>query len=248
MITLVQECRARLQRSRDDRERGMTLTELLIASVVLMIVLTASSSLYISATKSMSMAGATNTNTANASNGMNELARVIRAGTSNPVVGLPLDDPAFLEAKPESVILYSYVSLDPAVPKPVMTHFYLNSQRQLVEDRWPATGPLNGYWSFPSPFPGTAKYTPPQSSRILTTTVPPRAGTGADLFTYYSDVQGKTTPLAAVGAAVPANSLSAIVAVKITLTVQQSLTNNSSPVTLENLVGIPNLNALENIS
>ncbi|WP_427007036.1 PilW family protein [Pseudarthrobacter sp. H2] len=236
MITLVKKCRVRLQRSRDDHERGMTLTELLIASVVLMIVLTASSSLYISATKSMSMAGATNTNTANASNGMNELARVIRAGTSNPVVGQPLDDPAFLEAQPESVILYSYVSLDPAVPKPVMTHFYLNSQRQLVEDRWPATGPLNGYWSFPSPFPGTAKYTPPQSSRILTTTVP-LTGSAANLFTYYKDVQGKDAT----------TILSSIVAVKITLTVQQSLTNNSSPVTLENLVGIPNLNALENI-
>lgn len=214
----------------------MSLTELLVASIVLMIVLTASSSLYISAMKSMSMAGATNTNTANASNGMNELARVIRAGTSNPVVDKSLDEPAFLEAKPESVILYSYVSLDPAVPKPVMTHFYLNSERQLVEDRWPATGPLNGYWSFPSPFPGNAKYTPPQSSRILTTTVPP-AGSAASLFTYYSDVQGKTAT----------TTLSSIVAVKVTLTVQQSMTNNSSPVTLENLVGIPNLNALENI-
>lgn len=231
MTAVLKACSARFRRTGEDRERGMTLTEVLVASVVLMIVLTASSSLYISATKSISMAGATNTNTANASNGMNELARVIRAGTSNPVVGQPLDDPAFLEAKPESVILYSYVTADPAAPKPVMTRYYLNSQRQLVEDRWVSTL-VAGYWTFPSPS------TAPQSTRILTTTVPPRVGTAADLFTYYSDVQGK----------VVTTTLSSIVAVKITLTVQQSLTNSSSPVTLVNLVGIPNLNALDTIS
>ncbi|MDN4643471.1 hypothetical protein QCD75_05655 [Arthrobacter sp. PsM3] len=248
MITLARACRARWRRTENESERGMSLTELLVASIVLMIVLTAASALYVSATKAMSMAGALNANTANASNGMNEVVRVIRAGTSNPVENLPLDAPAFLEAKPESVILYSYVTSDPAVPRPVMTHFYLNAQRQLVEDRWVATS-QSGYWSFPSPTPGASGYRVPDSTRILTTAVPTPQGTAADLFTYYGDVRGtETTRLAAARNDVPAASLERIVAVQVTLTTQQSLTNSSSPVTLTNLVGIPNLNALESIS
>lgn len=225
----------------------MSLTELLVASIVLMIVLTVAANLFINATKSMGMAAAVNANTANASNGMNEATRVIRAGTSNPVQAQIMDNPAFVEAKPESVILYSFVGGDRTDPHPVMIHLYLNSQRQLVEDRWAATILAGGYSGFPSPYIGAPGYVSPQSSRILTTTVAPyRAGT-AYLFTYYSDVPG-TVPLAAAGTDVPAAALAAIVTVKVSLTVQASLANSNSPVTLENLVGIPNLNASATIS
>ena len=221
----------------------MGLIEVLIATALLTIVLTVATGLYISAMGTISMASAVNANTANASNGMNQATRVIRAGTANPVEGEALDDPAFVEAKPESVILYSFVSPDPVNLQPVMVRLYLNAQRQLAEDRWTATLTA-GYWRFPSPYPGTAGYAAPQSTRILTTTVPPRTGSSAYLFTYYKDVRG-TVPAAAAGANVAAASLSEIVAVKVSLTVQQSLTDASSPVTLESLVGIPNLNALD---
>lgn len=224
----------------------MSLTELLVASIVLMIVLTVAANLFINATKSMGMADAVNANTANASNGMNEASRVIRAGTSNPVSGQAVDSPAFVEAKPESVILYSLVGGDRNDPHPVMIRLSLNAQRQLVEERWTATV-VAGYSTFKSPYVGASGYVAPQLTRILTTTVSPRAGSAAYLFTYYSDVQG-TVPLAAAGVDVAPASLAAIVTVRVSLTVQKSMTNSNSPVTLENLVGIPNLNASATIS
>lgn len=225
----------------------MSLTELLVASIVLMIVLTVAANLFINATKSMGMASAVNANAANASNGMNEAARVIRAGTSNPVQSQSLDKPAFVEATPESLILYSFVGGDRNDPHPVMIRLSLNPQRQLVEERWIATV-VAGYSTFPSPYVGASGYVAPQLTRILTTTVSPHTGTAAYLFTYYSDVQGTTAVPATAGANVPQAALSTIVAVKVTLTVQQSLANSSSPVSLENLVGIPNLNASATIS
>jgi type II secretory pathway pseudopilin PulG len=247
MTALTAACRARWGRVSSGPERGMSLTELLVASIVLMIVLTVAANLFINATKSMGTAAAVNANTANASNGMNEAAGVIRAGTSNPVQAQVLDNPAFVEAKPESVILYSLVGGDRTDPHPVMIHLYLNSQRQLVEDRWAATVLAGGYSGFPSPYVGAPGYVAPQSSRTLTTTVSPHAGSAAYLFSYYSDVPG-TVPLATAGTDVPAASLAAIVTVRVSLTVQKSATDSNSPVTLENLVGIPNLNASATVS
>ena len=246
MTALTAACRARWRRVSSGPERGMSLTELLVASIVLMIVLTVAANLFINATKSMGMAAAVNANTANASNGMNEATRVIRGGTSNPVQAQLLDNPAFIEAKPESVILYSLVGGDRSDPHPVMIRFSLNAQRQLVEERWTATV-VAGYSTFTSPYVGTSGYVAPQTTRILTTTVSPRTGSAAYLFTYYSDVPG-TVPLATAGTDVPAASLAAIVTVRVSLTVQKSLTDSNSPVTLENLVGIPNLNASATIS
>lgn len=225
----------------------MSLTELLVASIVLMIVLTVAANLFINSTKAMALASAVNANTANAANGMDEAARVIRSGTSNPVQAQLLDNPAFVEAKPESVILYSFVGGDRTDPHPVMIRLSLNAQRQLVEDRWAATVLAGGYSGFPSPYVGAPGYVAPQATRILTTTVSPRTGAAPYLFTYYSDVPG-TVPLAPAGTDVPAASLAAIVTVKVSLTVQKSLTDRTSPVTLENLVGIPNLNASATIS
>lgn len=247
MIASVTAFRARFRRVKSDPERGMSLTELLAASIVLMIVLTVAAGLFVNATKSIALAAAVNANTANASNGMNEAARVIRAGTANPVLAQVVDTPAFVEAKPESVIVYSFVGSDRTDPHPAMIRLSLNSQRQLVEERWAATVLSGGYSGFPSPYVGNPGYAVPQSTRILTTTVSPRLGSTPYLFTYYSDVQG-TVPLAAAGTNVSPTGLSAIVTVKITLTVQQSMTNNNSPVTIDNLVGIPNLNASATVS
>ena len=248
LTALTAACRARWRRVSAGPERGMSLTELLVASIVLMIVLTVAANLFINATKSMGMAAAVNANAANAANGMNEAARVIRAGTTNSVSAQVVDNPAFVEAKPESVILYTYVGGDRADPRPVMIRLSLNPQRQLVEERWTGTVLAGGYSGFPSPYIGTSGYVAPQLTRILTTTVSPRTGSSAYLFTYYSDVQGAVPVPATAGTDVPPAGLSTIVAVRVTLTVQQSLTNSSSPVTLENLVGIPNLNASATIS
>ena len=178
---------------------------------------------------------------------MNEATRVIRAGTSNPVQAQLLDNPAFVEAKPESVILYSFVGGDRTDPHPVMIRLSLNAQRQLVEDRWAATVLAGGYSGFPSPHI--------RDSRLRRPAVDPHPDHHG-LATYghcavplhlLQRVQG-TVPLAPAGTDVPAVSLAAMVTVKVSLTVQKSLTDSKSPVTLENLVGIPNLNASATIS
>lgn len=246
MTIILTAFRTRLRRA-GGPEHGMGLTEVLVASMVLVIVLTVATSFFINAMKSVSLAAAANANNANAANGMNEAARVIRAGTATTVWPLRVDSPAFMEAKAESVILYSLVAADRHAPRPMLVRLSLDPQRQLVEERWAPSIKPGGQLSFPSPYAGTEGYTAPDSTRILTTTVSPQAGTTPHLFTYYRDALG-TERLPSTGADVPAAQLSQIVAVKVTMTIQQSMTTNASPVTLENLVGIPNLNALAAVS
>lgn len=233
--------------SATEGERGVSLVELLVAIMLLGIVLTMVSGLYISGMRTVSMTGDVNVNTKTASNGMNEVARVIRAGTANPVEGQALSDPAFVEAKPESVILYAYVNLDSSGEQPVMIRLYVNAQRQLVEQRWASNALVDGYWGFPSLYPATTGYAAPESTRILADTIAPHSGSAPYLFTYYSDLKGHDA-IAAFGGNVGSSALSTIVAVKVTMTVQPSLTDNSSPVTLVNIVGIPNLGVLGDIS
>lgn len=217
--------------ARDDS--GFSLVELLVAIGLLALLVTMVAGLYISSMKTVSFSRSLTQNTAFAANAMNEASRVIRAGTANPVANQTLSDPAFVSATNEQVILYAYVNLASSAEQPVMISLSLNSSRQLVEKRWPATALQTG-WSFPNP-----TVTPPSSTRMLAATVAPNVAGDPHLFTYLL-ADGSVLPVPATGA-FTADQRRTIASVMITLTVQASLTDSTNPVTLQNTVGIPNL-------
>ena len=218
--------------SRAGNDAGLSLAELLVSMMLLGIVMTIVTALFLSATQSIATARGINTNTKVASNGMNEAARVIRAGTDNPVAGNALSDPAFVSARNETLIMYAYVNLDSSAESPVMIRLTVDTNRRLVESRWPATALSNGNWSFPAPT------TSPASTRILAETVSPQSA-APWLFTYLL-ANGDPLPVPTTGT-FTATQLRTIAAVRVTLSVQSSPTDSKHAVTLTNAVGIPNL-------
>jgi type II secretory pathway pseudopilin PulG len=211
-------------------ERGITLAELIIAIGLLSLFATVLTSLYVSSIRAMSVGRDVHQNTGQASNAMNELSRVIRAGTDNPVRGQALNDPAFYnKATATEIYIYAYINLDSSAELPVMINFQRNSQGVLIERRWPATLDANGYWKFPDP-----ASTVPASTRTVASTLP-----STPLFTYLKS-DNTVIPIP-VGGITDPNTLRSIAAVTVSLTIQSSLTDTSQKVTLQNTVGIPNL-------
>jgi Tfp pilus assembly protein PilE len=215
-------------------DRGISLVELLVAMGVVVVLSTIVIGAYQGTVQSVSVSNAINRNTEQASNGMNEAAREIRAATSNPVAGQSTNAPAFVQATNESLVIYAYVNLQSSsVQLPVMVRLRVDpTTRRFIEDIWSATQNGAGYWIFPLPS------TTPRSSTILASTVanpvPPKY-----LFTYMAGGTPLTVP---TNGSFSTTQLASITSVQITLTIQSSLTNAARPVTLQNTVGIPNLN------
>lgn len=212
------------------RQRGLTLIELLIAMMLTSLVAAMTIGLFISATRSSTIAQSVDGGTRQAANGMSEMTRMIRAATANPVAnpspGNPLTTPAIVSAAANSITLDAYVNLTGASESPVQVNFAVNAQGQLVETQWPATTTVagaNGNWVFS---------TTPSSTRILCDSVP----ASGQLFHYLVAAGTEIAPPAATDT----TTLATIRAVQIVLVINSS-SQASAPVTLTNTVGMPNL-------
>ena len=216
----------RWRRIRTD-QTGLSLVELLVSVVLLGVCLVMISGLYVSATRALGSATALGTSTREASNGMNAMARSIRAATANPVASPALADPAIAEASNESLTLYAYVNLGLSTQQPVKIRLAVDAERRLVETRWASIPHSGGLFTFE---------TTALSSRILAQTVSP-SGSGLPLFSF-ADSAGVVLP---VDVAPTPVQLRSIVTITVTLTVQPSTTDARNAVTLSNTVGMPNV-------
>jgi prepilin-type N-terminal cleavage/methylation domain-containing protein len=215
-------------------ESGLTLIELLVTMVILGVLSTMIVSLFANVTQTLTRDRSATDSTNVAAIGMNEVTRVIRAGTQLPKYQQTVDDPVFVLAGREDMTLYAYLDTDSANPKPVKIRFYLNAARELVEERWAAVTTANpSYWSF-----ATASY----SSRVIARTVTTYDASIPDakyVFTYYDKSGAVLTPPAAGFTSFA--DIREIAAVQVTMRVQADITARAAPVTIQNTVGIPNL-------
>jgi len=216
-------------------ESGMTLIELSVTIFVLGVLGTIVVGLFVNISTTLTRDRAAMDSTSIASVGMNEVTKIVRAGTEIRVAGLTLNDPVFVTAKTEEMTINSYLAdSSTGVLSPVKVQLTINpTTRDLVETRWSSTKNSAGYWIF-DPTPGA----PRTIARSMATVTPPLAAGQKYLFTYY-DASG-------VELVVPAGGLTesqrrAVAAVQVTVTVQADQTGRSKPVTLQNTVGMPNL-------
>lgn len=213
---------------REESDSGLSLSELLVAIMIFGFMMVIVSGLFISLSKATGNARTTDVNVRQVSNGMNEVTRIIRAGTNNPVQNAA-PNPAFSEATNESLTIYAFVNLTDTTQKPIMVRFSVDSQRRLIETTTQSTDLGSGYFDFKGA----------QTQRILATAVAPQSGSDPSLFTYQT-AAGIVIPTQANGSLL-STQYSQVGAVQVTLKVKASATSNDTGVTLQNTVGIPNL-------
>lgn len=233
--------RRRLVRVHED-QRGVTLVELIVAIGLLGVFTTIVTSLYLSSIQAMSIGRDVHANSAQASNAINEITRVIRAGTDNPVQGQSLNNPAFEVAMADKVRLYAYINLSGASELPVMIELSVVGG-SLVEKRWAATQNAAGYWLFPA---STA--TPTSTRTIASYVVPSVASGGTQLFTFLQTNNAAIPIPTGPNGITDATTLRSIAAVQVSLTVRASASDASQQVTLQSTVGIPNLGLARTLS
>ena len=226
------------------REDGLTLIELLVAMILLGILLSVVAGLYTSALRAVTLARGQTGNTKIASTIMNEAARVIRAGTENPLTPPATNAPAFVSATNDDILLYAYINLTSSAQLPQLIRLRVDrATGNFVESRWPATAVTGGRWTFPAnPCVTTgvpSGCTAPTSRVTLGAAIP---ASHTKVFQYF----GKD----GAAIAVPTTGLTAadralVASVKVTIVIQPTLTDASNPVTLENQIGMPNLGFAE---
>lgn len=212
----------RLQRE----EAGVTLSELIVTMALMTMLLAMIMTIFITFTTTFSEERSATSNTSAATVAMNELTRVIRSGTENPVSSGP-NQPVFSQASPERVVLQAYLDTNAANPEPVKVQFQITTNRTLVETRWTARSLAQGKFDFP----GAAA-----SER----TVVRQIATGATpVFQFFT--KENTPLLMPASGQLSESDRHLISAVKVTMTVQTDPSGNAKTATIENTVGIPNL-------
>lgn len=217
----------------DDGERGLSLAELIVGVTVTLVLLGMVVSFFMIGSKTIASTRTTSLDSGVASNLMNEISRVIRVGSDNPIVGTAQPQPAFLAASNESLTMYSFVDASTAAVNPVIVQFSLDGTRSVVEKRWAATSTAGGYFVFPD-YTSSA----PSSTRRLGGPVAPTPSGAAQLFTY----NAASGPLSMPGTGTIApTDLDSIISVQVDIRVNTNTASNAPGIEMQNTVGIPNL-------
>lgn len=208
------------------RDSGVSLPELIITMALLGLLTTIVMLLVTHLSSAFSHERSTNDNAMTASNGMNELTRVIRAGTGLRLTGASVDAPVFVSAAKNSVVLYAYIDAESTDPRPLKVQFSVDTAGRVRETRWLATT-TETPWAFS---PAAV------STRTIAHAVPAGA---SPLFRYFTATGGELT-VPPAGTLTDAD-LKLVAAVRINLTVQTDPSGRVDPVELRNTVSIPNL-------
>lgn len=201
-------------------DAGLSLTELLVTIMLTAIVMTMIGSMFINVARVTSNSNSTSTKSSIAANMMDAVSKVIRTAANIPVAGSDVPNPAIVAGTSNTLTLYSYVDTNSNAPEPTKVAYRVDSNRNLIEDRWKGTT-AGGYSTFAS----TA------TSRVLGGPVLTPTGSGA-LFTYIDS---------AGNIADTSTDFESVASIRVTIGMTNQLTTGSDPILLVNTVGMPNL-------
>lgn len=221
---------ARLTRrlSAQDAESGLSLTELLVASFLTLLIMAMVGTMFANTAQITSTATQNRNSTSVASNIQTELRTVIGLAVQVPVNGSNVPLPAVSSGTNGKLVIYSLINVtDPTNPAP--TRVTLDSgSGSLVETRCVAKS-ASGFWSFSS--------CASTSTRMLGGVITAPSGSQLPLFTYL-DATGGTLALSA--GALPAASLPLVASIMVSVKVLAT-GSKTPPVYLSSNVGMPNI-------
>lgn len=212
------------------REAGLTLIELVVAMGISSILITLIVTMFVSTTRSFNDQQGAIDNSRLASTAMNEVTRIVRAGTEIPVYGSTVNEAVFEYAGAEKIVMRSFIDAESATdPAPLKVQFARNAANELVETRWTAYHDHGTYWKFNT----TSTYARTIARSLLA------PSTATPLFRYYDKDGTQLVP--AAGASLTATQIRNIASVQVTMQVQADGSGRVAPVTIQNMVGLPNL-------
>ncbi|MFZ6991691.1 PulJ/GspJ family protein [Curtobacterium sp. RRHDQ66] len=213
-------------------QSGVSLSELIIALSVSMIVLVAVGGFFTATLR----AGTTNTtsdqNARSASIVMNSVTRYVHAASL-----LPKSDGTYASAVTQAsgtqLTFYAYINLDgSSTDNPVQVRYSLNASKQLVQDQWAGTA-SGGFYSFPAPTQT------PNTSAVLGGPIASPTVEGDPLFTYLG-ADGGVLPTQADGS-LAAAQLGKIRAVRTNLELGSTTAGASGNTRIQNTLYLFNV-------
>lgn len=213
-------------------QSGVTLSELLVAVSVAMVILVAVGGFFTATLR----AGSTNTtsdqNARSASIVVNSLTRYVHAASL-----LPKADgsyaAALTEAAPTRTTFYAYINLDGnSTDKPVQIRYSVNAAKRIVLDQWDGTA-NNGFWTFPA-----TTQTPTRSVVVGGPVASPTVD-GDPLFEYLG-ANGTTVPTQSDGT-LAATQLGNVRAVRVNLELGSSTAGLSGNTHIQNTLYLFNV-------
>lgn len=212
------------------RESGMTLIELVVAMGISSLLIALIATLFVSTTRSFNDQQGSVDNSRLASTAMNEVTRILRAGTEIPVYGVATNEAVFEYAGAEKILMRSFIDAESSAdPAPLRVQFARNSGNELVETRWTAYHDHGTYWKFNT----TSTYARTVARSLLPATA------SSPLFRYFDKNGGELLP--ASNSSLSAAQIRNIVSVQVTMRVQSDGSGRVAPVSIQNMVGLPNL-------
>jgi len=218
------------RRGARERETGLTLIELLVAMGISSILIALIVTMFVSTSRSFSDQEGSLDNSRMASTAMNEVTRILRAGTEIPESGVAANQPVFEYAGAEKIIMRSFIDAESASdPAPLRVQFARNGANELVETRWTAYHVNVTYWKFNT----TSTYARTIARSLLAPT------TATPLFRYFDKAGTPLTP--AANASLTEAQRRNVASVQVTMQVQADDSGRVAPVSIQNMVGMPNL-------
>lgn len=220
-----------MMRPRSSRsDAGLTLLELLVAMGVSSILIALVATVFVTTSRVFTDQEGATDSARMASTAMNEVTRVVRAGTELPESGKTANTPVFAYAGAEKIEMAAFIDAESSKdPAPVKVSFGRNSANELVETRWAADRYLKIYWKFRDS---------PASARTIARSLLAPDKT-RPLFRYFDKDGAALTP--AAGASLSEDQRRNIASVQITMQVQANGSGRTEPVAIQNMVGLPNL-------
>ncbi|WP_431804006.1 PilW family protein [Microbacterium sp. bgisy203] len=219
-----------IARSQNRRDSGLTLIELLVAMGVSSILIALVATMFVTTSRAFSDQEGATESARMASTAMNEVTRIVRAGTELPEAGKTLNLPVFTFAGAEKIDMAAFIDAESSVdPAPVRVSFTRNAANELVETRWAAYRSGKIYWKFQSAA---------SSSRTIARSLL-APDSSRPLFRYFDKDGNALTP--AAGASLTEDQRRNIASVQISMQVQANGSGRTAPVAIQNVVGLPNL-------
>ena len=221
-----------------DNEAGLGLVEILVASLLGLLLMTAVGAAFINTIKVTNFTMQNRSSTQTAANAMQEIIEVVHLATPIAVQGQVANTPAVVFGGRTDLQIYSLVDVaDPVNPAPSRVTFDIQNGN-LVDTRCGATS-TNGFWTFST--------CASNSKRTIAGTFVPPTGTQNYLFTYL-DATGNVLPLTGSGTAcagyappcLPAASLPLVGSIIASVNLLAPGATNG-PAYLQSKTGMPNV-------